>query len=663
MGLGMNNIKRRDFLKTIGAGAVLLTIPNYLASCSIGNKRPNIIFIMSDDHASHAISCYGSKINKTPNIDRLAKEGMRFDKMMVTNSICAPSRATLLTGKFNHKNGFLQNGYSFDGEQQTFPKLLQQAGYETSIIGKWHLKSEPTGFDYFNVMPGHGRFFDCRFKEKGKTWRDGVAGGEEVKGYLTDVITDLSINWLENRKSDKPFCLLVHHKAPHEAHDPDEKHAKMYEDVEIPEPPTLYDNWETRLAPASATGDSKMADCAYPQYEEFVNKYSDRKERTKEMYQIYMKGYLRLVASLDDNIGMLLDYIDSSDLKENTIVIYTSDNGFFLGDHGFYNKMWMYEESLNIPLIVRYPNEIESGTTNDDMVQNIDFAPTFLEYADAKIPGDMQGRSFRSLLNGSTPKEWRDNVYYHYYEGYGIPEQYGVRTNTHKLICYPEFENMEYWELFELIKDPKEMNNVYSDPAYSDIVVDLKKVLAKLRIKYDDTSEIKGPKEKIQEIEHLAKGCSVSLKYPPHPKYRGGSKFPLTDGIINNVSPRWMFYYDKWLGFEVDDLDATIDLKKHIKVNKITARFLQKLDSWIFPPTEVQIQVSLDGKTFTDISTIDNKERAEGGVAYLHLYKGIVENKTIRYIRVIAKNRAVCPDWHPGAGAKAFLFVDEIIVE
>jgi len=622
-----------------------------------------MIFIMSDDHAAHAIGCYGSGINRTPNIDRLAGDGMRFKSMMVTNSICAPSRATLLTGKFNHENGFLQNGYSFDGEQQTFPKLLQQAGYETAIIGKWHLKSEPTGFDYFNVIPGHGRFFDCPFKEKGKTWRDGVSGGEEIEGYLTDVITDLSIDWIEKRPSNKPFCLMVHHKAPHEPHHPDAKHARMYEDVEIPEPPTLHDGWDTRLAAAKATGYSKMADCNYPKYSNVVEKHTDRETRTKEMYQAYMKGYLRLVASLDDNVGRLLDHVDSSGLKENTIVVYTSDNGFFLGDHGFYNKMWMYEQSLHAPLIVRYPKEITPGSTNDDMVQNIDFAPTLLDYAGARIPGDMQGRSIRPLLGGRTPADWRKKVYYHYYEGYDIPEQYGVRTKTHKLICYPGFENRRYMELFDLTKDPMELKNVHADPAYSRIVRELEDDLKNLRVQYGDSDVTRGPKEKLRQIDHLARGCPVSLKHPPSPKYGGGGPSPLTDGIVNNISPRWAFYYDRWMGFEGDDLDATIDLEKPVKVDRITARFLQKLDSWIFPPTDVRIQVSSEGSRYADIDVSSRVERAEGGVAFLHLLEGVVEKERVRYIRVLARNRAVCPDWHPGAGKRAWLFVDEIIVE
>jgi len=271
--------------------------------------------------------------------------------------------------------------------------------------------------------------------------------------------------------------------------------------------------------------------------------------------------------------------------------------------------------------------------------------------------------SFRSLLRGNTPDDWRDKIYYHYYEGYDIPEQYGVRTKTYKLLCYPEFKDTLYWELFDLIKDPMEMNNVYSDPAYSTILKELENELGELRAQYDDTDEIRGPKHKTQEVENLAKACPVTIKYQPSPKYRGDSENGLTDGIINNISPRWAFYYDKWLGFEADDLDATIDLKKPVKSSQITTRFLQKEDSWIFPPTEVQIQVSLDGKTFTDLQTENTKIKAEGGVAYLHLHKGFVENKAIRYVRVYAKSITFCPEWHPGNGNKAWLFVDEIIVE
>ncbi|MBT3243196.1 MAG: sulfatase [Bacteroidetes bacterium] len=634
----------------------------FASSCNQLDNQPNILFIMSDDHAAHAISAYGSLVNKTPNIDRLATEGMRFDQMMVSNSICAPSRATLLTGKFNHQNGFLQNGYSFDGSQQTFPKLLQEAGYETAIIGKWHLKSEPTGFDHYNVMPGHGRFYDCWFKEKGKTWRDGVAGGEVIEGYLTDVITDLSIDWLKNRKSDKPFCLMVHHKAPHSPHHPDSTHANMYEDVVLPEPATLYDDWATRSEAENMTEFSKIADCNYPEYKDLVESIPDLGERTRIMYQEYMKGYIRLVASLDENIGRLLNHVDQAGLKEKTIVIYTSDNGFFLGDHGFYNKMWMYEEALHIPMIVRYPKEIKAGSSNDLMVQNIDFAPTFLDYAGANIPPDIQGLSFRTILNGKNPKDWRDKIYYHYYEGYEIPEQFGIRTKTDKLVCFPNSGDQPYWELFDLENDPQELNNIYNQ-ASTGVQKDLMEDLNTLRKQYGDTLDLSGSNTRFIQIENTAKGQALKLKYPNSPKYPGGSDHPLTDGIINHVSPRWAFDYSKWVGFEVNDLDALLDFGESVMLNKVSVRFLDKLDSWIFPPETVQISVSSDGKKFIDLPVKLDKERAEGGVAFIHHFNAETNNLSVRFIRVYAKNVAICPGWHPGDGGKAWMFVDEIIIE
>ncbi|MBT4401862.1 MAG: sulfatase [Bacteroidetes bacterium] len=634
----------------------------FASSCNQLDNQPNILFIMSDDHAAHAISAYGSLVNKTPNIDRLATEGMRFDQMMVSNSICAPSRATLLTGKFNHQNGFLQNGYSFDGSQQTFPKLLQEAGYETAIIGKWHLKSEPTGFDHYNVMPGHGRFYDCWFKEKGKTWRDGVAGGEVIEGYLTDVITDLSIDWLKNRKSDKPFCLMVHHKAPHSPHHPDSTHANMYEDVVLPEPATLYDDWATRSEAENMTEFSKIADCNYPEYKDLVESIPDLGERTRIMYQEYMKGYIRLVASLDENIGRLLNHVDQAGLKEKTIVIYTSDNGFFLGDHGFYNKMWMYEEALHIPMIVRYPKEIKAGSSNDLMVQNIDFAPTFLDYAGANIPPDIQGLSFRTILNGKNPKDWRDKIYYHYYEGYEIPEQFGIRTKTDKLVCFPNSGDQPYWELFDLENDPQELNNIYNQ-ASTGVQKDLMEDLNTLRKQYGDTLDLSGSNTRFIQIENTAKGQALKLKYPNSPKYPGGSDHPLTDGIINHVSPRWAFDYSKWVGFEVNDLDALLDFGESVMLNKVSVRFLDKLDSWIFPPETVQISVSSDGKKFIALPVKLDKERAEGGVAFIHHFNAETNNLSVRFIRVYAKNVAICPGWHPGDGGKAWMFVDEIIIE
>jgi arylsulfatase A-like enzyme len=459
------------------------------------SNQPNIIYIMSDDHGAHAISSYGSKINSTPNIDRLAQEGIRFSNCFDVNSVCAPSRASILAGKHSSANGFFRNGDTFDGSQETFPKILKRAGYETAIIGKWHLVSEPTGFDYYNVLPGQGRYWDPVMKEKGKPWQDGPNGGEVRRGYLTDVITDDAVRWMEERKSDKPFCLLVHHKAPHAPYDYPDKFASFYEE-DLPEPETLDDNYATRKALQNSTTEHSRLDmvtkkrCKSWKFDEI-----DGPERLsgvplrKWVYQRLYKRYLRLVAALDENVGRLIDFVDSTDLKDNTIVVYTSDNGFFLGDHGLHNKVWMYEESQRVPLLVRYPQEISAGTVNSDLVTTLDFSATFLDYAGIPLPEDMHGRSLRKLLTGKTPADWRDAVYYHYYGsafGYGLEPQLGVRTKDEKLVYFYDFSPESYFEYFDLQKDPLEMRNAYDDPGYSERVKALKQTLKEAQKKFGE---------------------------------------------------------------------------------------------------------------------------------------------------------------------------------
>ncbi len=356
--------------------------------------RPNILFIMADDHGRQAISCYGSQTIKTPNIDRLAREGVRFTHAFANNSICSPSRAVLLTGKYNHLCGVRKLEEPFDGSQQTFPKLLQKAGYQTAIVGKWHLATQPTGFDYYNVMPGQGRFNDCPLKETGQPWQDGRKGGIVHKGYLTDVITDVSLRWLDQRDPSKPFCLMIHHKAPHGPHVPAPRHKDLFKDTVFPEPPTLLDDYQGRAPEpvANLLRWSRLVQNDYPEYQYLRKQFTDdHSHDTRLVYQEYMRGYLRLVASLDENIGRVLDYLDKTDLAKNTIVIFTSDNGYFQGEHGFYNKMWMYEESLLLPLVVRMPG-VPGGQTNANFVGMFDMAPTILDLAGVKAPEDMQGR-------------------------------------------------------------------------------------------------------------------------------------------------------------------------------------------------------------------------------------------------------------------------------
>ena len=486
-------------------------------------KRPNILFIMTDDHAAHAMSCYGSRINSTPNLDRIAEGGMRFDNCFCTNSICTPSRATILAGTYNHINRVTTLATHMDNRLQTFPKMLKADGYQTAIVGKWHLGQGPahwpTGFDYWSVLPGQGLYHDPVMVEMGE---------EKVfPGYVTDIVTDKALSWLDSRDQEKPFLLMLHHKAPHRSWEPDDKHAQMYEDEEIPYPETFNDTYENRTTAAAAAQmrvernfNSRDLKIQPPEgfglsdllpvpdriegYELIdldgkTHTFSSIEDLKKWKYQRYIKDYLRCVASVDDNVGRVLDYLDNEGLSEDTIVVYTSDQGFFLGDHGWYDKRFMYEESLRMPFVARYPRAIEAGSINGDIVLNADFAQTFLDYAGVDADPSMQGRSFRPVLEGATPEDWRTSMYYRYWmhkAHHDVYAHYGVRTLDYKLIYfYNDALDQEgaidetyepEWELFDLKKDPHELNNVYADPAYADVVRDLTDELHRLQAAVND---------------------------------------------------------------------------------------------------------------------------------------------------------------------------------
>ncbi|MCS7252708.1 MAG: sulfatase [Armatimonadota bacterium] len=442
-------------------------------------RRPNILFIMSDDHANHALSCYGSRIVETPNIDRLAREGMLFRNCFVTNSLCAPSRASILTGKYAHVHGVKDNSTRFDPTQHTFIKLLHRAGYVTAVIGKWHLHSEPTGFDYWCVLPGQGEYVNPTFIEMKKR--------SKVEGYATDIITKMCISWLRQwseNMGDKPFCLLCHHKAPHRPWTPPQRHMKLYADIEIPEPPTFDDDYSNR-ASAAAHADMRIADM--PDYAKELKPEMTPKERKRYNYQRFIKDYLRCVVAVDEGVGELLRELEQLGVIDDTVIIYTSDNGFFLGDHGWYDKRFMYEQSIRVPLIVRYPREVKAGSTDEHIVLNVDFAPTLLDIAGVEIPGDVQGRSLKSILFGKPVNDWRTAMYYRYYE-YPKPHRvlphYGVRTERYKLIHYPTTGE---WELFDLHQDQHEMRNIYGEPTYSGVAMELKELLHRLAGELGDT--------------------------------------------------------------------------------------------------------------------------------------------------------------------------------
>ena len=469
-------------------------------------ERPNILFIMTDDHAAHAISAYGSRVNQTPQMDRLAREGMRFEHAFAVNSICTPSRATLLTGKYSHLTG-VPVFNRFDGSQPTVAKYLQAAGYHTGMIGKWHLGSDPTGFDDWKVLPGQGDYFDPAFLTP--------SGRQVFPGYVTDIITDLSIEFLKQRPTNRPFFLMSHQKAPHRPWEPDAKHRAQFADKVIPEPATLRDNYATRTdalqenrqrvfddltrrdlklePPADLQGPARGQWLGSVPREVEITVGGRKQTLTGEAlnawkYQRYMQDYLACIQSVDDNLGRLLDWLAANGLAQNTVVIYTSDQGFFLGDHGLYDKRFMYEPSLRMPLLVRWPGQIRPGSVDEAMVINPDFAPTFMDLAGLAVPADMQGRSLVPLFRGQRPSDWRTSMYYRYYHDPGhhnTRAHYGVRTPTHKLIHYWK---KDQWELFDLTKDPDELRNLYGDPDQRETVLRLKTELARLKreLKDDD---------------------------------------------------------------------------------------------------------------------------------------------------------------------------------
>jgi arylsulfatase A-like enzyme len=464
--------------------------------------RPNIVFIFSDDHAYQAISAYQDvrRLLNTPNIDRLGREGTRFDRCFVTNSICGPSRACALTGQYSHLNGFYNNTNSrFDGSRTTFPKLLKSAGYQTALVGKWHLVSDPTGFDEWNILPGQGAYYNPPMIHNGKR--------ERHVGYVTDVITDLSLDWLKRRDRSKPFLLMCQHKAPHREWEPALRHLDFDHDRVYPEPATLFDNYAGRskaerdqdmtiartmtekdlklTAPAGLTPEQLKDWNAYyePRNEAFrkANPKDDALVRWK--YNRYMHDYLACVKAVDESVGTILKFLDDEGLADDTLVVYASDQGFFLGEHGWFDKRWIFEESLRTPLLIRWPGVAKPGVARAELVSNLDFAETMLDAAGLPIPADMQGRSLVPLLKGEPPPDWRKSFYYEYYE-YPTPHRvrphYGVVTDRYKLVRFP-LPDIDQWELFDRKNDPHELRDVYEEPGNVQVVRELKAELARLR--------------------------------------------------------------------------------------------------------------------------------------------------------------------------------------
>ncbi len=495
--------------------------------------RPNILFIMSDDHAYQAISAYSDHLMQTPNIDRIAQEGMKFTNACVTNSICAPSRAVILTGKHSHLNGKIDNIFPFDTTNITFPQILQEEGYQTAMFGKLHFGNNPKGFDQFKILPGQGTYYNPDFITK-------YEGRVRVEGYTTDIITEMTLDWLkEDRAEDQPFLLMYLHKAPHREWLPPERHYRTFTQRTFPEPATLFDDYEGRGSAAKEAemnllthmnwaGDSKIYpelmdelgipetvgwdkgafarevgrqnedqrarwDAVYgPINDAFKENYPNmsQEELMKWRYQRYMQDYLGCIAAVDDGVGQVLDYLEEAGLSENTLVVYTSDQGFYLGEHGWFDKRFIYDESFKTPLLVKWPGVIQPGSVSTQMVQNLDFAQTFLGAAGLTAPADMQGVSLLPLFRGQS-EGFRDAVYYHYYEYpsvHMVKRHYGIVTEDYKLAHF--YYDVDEWELYDRKKDEQEMKNVFDDPAYAEVVQDLQARLAELRAQYKDSPEL-----------------------------------------------------------------------------------------------------------------------------------------------------------------------------
>lgn len=515
-------------IRSVFVALFVLLAPTLLSAQS---KRPNIIFILSDDHTSQAISAYGNRYVQTPNIDRIAREGILFNHALVTNSICGPSRATLLTGKYSHKNGYPLNEKKFNNEQQTFPGILQQSGYQTAWIGKMHLGVLPRGFDYFNILPGQGKYYNPDFISPTDTVQMG--------GYVTNIITDLSVSWLNSRDTSRPFMLIVGEKATHREWLPDLPDLGVYDGINFPVPATFTDNYKGRKA--AEDQDMTIAETmrlkedlkvhlnygknAYgeyarftlEQYVPFYEYYEKKVSRefdslhlsgaalTNWKFQRYMRDYLATARSLDRNIGRLLQFLDSTGLANNTVVIYGSDQGFYLGEHGWFDKRFIYEQSLHTPFVMRYPGVIKPGSVTNKLMLNIDWAPTLMDIAGVKVPADMQGVSFMPLVNGKgDTASWRKDMYYHYYEfpePHHVSPHFGIRNERYKLVRF--YGPAGYWELFDLKNDPQELHNVYSEKSQQRNITAMKKRLRELILQYDD-------KEALQLLE------DANVKPPLH---------------------------------------------------------------------------------------------------------------------------------------------------
>ena len=670
---------------------LLFTAPIFLFA---QQPRPNILFIMSDDHAAQALSCYGSQINQTPNLDRIAQNGMRFDRAYCTNSICAPARAAILTGKLSHRNGMLDNLGSFDGSQPTAPKMLREAGYQTAMVGKWHLKSEPTGFDFWKILDGQGPYYNPDFLTAG--------GRESAKGYTTTLITDIALDWLqEQRDSSKPFFMMLQHKAPHRNWMPEPKYLDLFKNLQIPEPASLFDDYRSRSAAAleqemridehmDLVYDLKVWDAkagtpwfreqtdaflhslSAEQRDALVQAYAEENEKflrdslsgaelIRWKYQRYIKDYLRCIQSVDDQVGRVLDYLEQSGLSQNTLVIYTSDQGFYLGEHGWFDKRFIYEESYRQPLMMQWPGAIPPGSTSEALVMNVDFAPTFLHVAGDTLDHDFQGVSLLPLFfTGQEPLGWRDATYYHYYEYpavHAVKRHYGLRTQRYKLAHF--YFDIDAWEMYDLERDPQELNNVYENPAYLNVRSNLMRRLDELQKFYGESPETYLAPLQADTVQNLARRARYTLLSPPEQCHSRDTARFLVDGMYRRFSAYNAVYLEGYAGFQENPLEAILDFGEPRAIREAGIHCRQTGPSWIHYPTRVEILISEDGKTFQSVAEMDIPEEAADGSQWITADGlGIIT----RYLKIKAVPKKEIPAGLPGAGKKAWLFVDELFV-
>lgn len=660
-------------------------------------NRPNIVFIMSDDHTTQALSCYDGRLNRTPRLDRLAQEGLLFENAFCTNSICSPVRAVNLTGLFSHRNGVLDNLYPFDDSQPTAPKMLRAAGYQTALIGKWHLKSLPTGFDVWQILPDQGEYYNPDFIGP---------GGDTVRheGYATVLTTDFALDFLRSRDPQQPFFLMLHHKAPHRNWMPEIKYLNLYDSIDLPEPPTLFDDYTTRsdaarqqemeigahqhlaydlkVWPADTTDHSwQRGDndaffrrltpaqrdtilAAYaPENAEFWAKRPTGEALVRWKYQRYGKDYLRCVASVDEQVGRVLDFLDSAGLSRNTLVIYTSDQGFYLGEHGWYDKRFMYEESYRQPLLMRWPGVISPGNRTDALVMNLDFVPTFLDLAGLPQPDNMPGRSLRPMFEeGAAPADWRDATYYHYFEYpavHAVKRHYGIRTKRHKLIHF--YYDIDAWELYDLEKDPQEVRNVYEDPDYRAIRDSLHRRLAQQQAFYGDR-----PEEYLEPLfpdtlpANLAGPAKLTLDDPPEQLYGRTTKSPafLTDRLFRPFSRYNAGLNDGCGAFRNKPCVVVLELAKKQAIQQVGLHCRQMTQSWFYYPEKVEFFSSDDGQAWQLLHTISAIKEAADGDLWLRF--DVKKPRTARYVRIVATPLAVIPAGLPGGGQRGWLLVDEV---